>query len=285
MNHNAYSYAQDHNILTCIIPFASRLFANDWGLACCLLRQTIKSLLNSEDPRLSVIVVGNDHPGGFLDEDPRLHFISIPAASQQIGSLRDTAIMVKDQLTKMQLGWEYAKKHLPSRYVMRVDADDFLSRKVVGFLSKCECRPGFRISDGWVWQDGGCYFIEQTEKFDYLCGTSNIFRFDIAEKTFDLRDINFPLPEYIKKVNPDLKFSLITNRFHQYAGVAMALLKMEISRVPFKAAVYRVGHINSEMQRTIKFHSLRQFFGRIRRLRLLTGSLRREFCLNPKPSL
>ena len=43
-------------------------------------------------------------------------------------------------------------------------------------------RYGDRVSDGWIWSDGEWLFIEKTEKFDVLCGSSNIFRFDVAEK-------------------------------------------------------------------------------------------------------
>jgi hypothetical protein len=269
----------NNTIVTFIIPFASRAYAKDWNLACIHLKQTVRSLLNSEDSRLAIVVVGNDHPGKSFPSDDRVHFITTPVCGP-VGKLRDTAAMVKDQISKMEIGWEYAKKHLPSRYVMRIDSDDLLSRNVVGFLAT-QNRPAYRISDGWIWNDGERIFIEETEKFDLLCGSSNIFRFDIAEKKFDLREICFPIPEYMTKFSSDLNFSLISNRFHQYAGDAMALLKMEISQVPFKAAVYRVGNVNSEMQRMIKFHSWRQFLGRIRRLRLITESLRSEFALYP----
>jgi hypothetical protein len=60
----------------------------------------------------------------------------------------------------MEIGWEFVQKHLPSRYVMRMDADDLMSRKVVGFLA-AENKPGFRVSDVWIWNSGDRWLIEK----------------------------------------------------------------------------------------------------------------------------
>lgn len=265
------------NIVSFIIPFASRAYAKNWDLACLHLNQTLKSILQSEDDRLSVIVVGNDHPGNSLPSDPRVHFTNAPL-TVDIGNLRDTATMVKDQITKMQIGWEYVQKHLPAKYVMRMDADDLLSRKVVGFLAT-ENSPGYRVSDGWIWNSGDRWLIEKTERFDLLCGSSNVFRFDVAGHPVDIQKVCDPLPWHVKVAIPDLKSTLITNRFHAFAGKAMELNGLEIEQIPFQAAVYRVGNLNSEMQRTVKSHSLRFFLGRVRRLRFITHSIKNEFLI------
>jgi hypothetical protein len=264
--------------VTFIIPFGSRLFAKDWKSACFYLKQTILSILNNDNPNLAVVIVGNDFPEGSIPNDFRVHFTSIAAQTVNSDQVRNTAVMVRDQMTKMQEGWEYAKTHLPSKYVMRMDADDLLSRKVVGFLAT-ENKPGFRVSDGWIWNSGDRWLIERTERFDLLCGSSNIFRSDVADKTFDIGQLLESVPEHILAAIPDLKCTLITNRFHAYAGKAMELCGLQIDRLPFGAAVYRVGNVNSEMQRTVQSHSVRFLLGRIRRLRFLSPTIRKEFAL------
>lgn len=261
-----------------IIPFASRAYAKNWNLACKHLCQTVQSILSSEDCRLAIIVVGNDHPGAELPPDDRVHFVAAPVCGE-LGKLRDTVTMVRDQVSKMEIGWEFVQNHLPSRYVMRMDADDLLSRKVVGFLAN-EDKPGYRVSDGWIWNSEDRWFIEKTERFDLLCGSSNVFRFDVAGNPVDIQKICDPLPEHVKVAIPDLKSTLITNRFHAFAGKAMELNGLKIEKIPFRAAVYRVGNLNSEMQRTVKSHSLRFFFGRVRRLRFLTPSIKNEFSIS-----
>lgn len=265
------------NTVSFIIPFASRAYAKNWDLACLHLNQTLKSILNSKDSRLAIVVVGNDHPGNSLPPDHRVHFISAPFPNV-IGNLRDTATMVKDQITKMEIGWEYVQKHLPAKYVMRLDADDLLSRKVVGFLAT-ENSPGYRISDGWIWNSGDRWLIEKTERFDLLCGSSNVFRFDVAGQPVDIPKICDPLPEHVKVAIPELKSTLITNRFHAFAGKAMELNGLEIEKIPFQGAVYRVGNLNSEMQRTVKSPSFRFWLGRLRRLRFLTPATKEEFTI------
>jgi len=270
--------SQEYRIVSFIIPFASRAYAKNWDLACLHLNQTLKSILNSEDSRLAIVVVGNDHPRNSFPSDPRLHFISAPCLESS-GNLRDTATMVKDQITKMEIGWEYVQKHFPAKYVMRMDADDFLSRMVVGFLAS-ENKPGYRVSDGWIWNSGDRWFIEKTERFDLLCGSSNVFRFDVAGNPVDIQKICDPLPAHVKVAIPDLMSTLLTNRFHAFAGKAMELNGLKIEKIPFQAAVYRVGNLNSEMQRTVKSHSLRFFFGRVRRLRFLTPSIKNEFSIS-----
>jgi hypothetical protein len=263
--------------LTCIIPFASRAYAKNWNLACLHLKQTVLSILNSQDHRLAVVVVGNDHPGEALPLDDRIHFIAAKLFSD-LETVRDTATMVRDQVTKMEIGWEYVQKHLSCRYVMRMDADDLISRKVVGFLSN-EDKPGYRVSDGWIWNSGDRWLIEKTERFDLLCGSSNVFRFDVAGKVLDINRLLETVPDHILAAIPDLKCTLITNRFHAYAGKAMELCGLQIDRLPFGAAVYRVGNVNSEMQRTVQSHSVRFLLGRIRRLRFLSPTIRKEFAL------
>jgi hypothetical protein len=195
-----------------------------------------------------------------------------------LGRLRDTVTMVRDQFSKMEIAWEFVQKHLPSRYVMRMDADDLLSRKVVGFLAN-EDKPGFRVSDGWIWSSGDSWLIERTERFDLLCGSSNVFRFDVAGNPLDLKKLLDSVPDHIVAAIPDLRCTLITNRFHAHAGKAMELCGIKIDNLPFGAAVYRVGNLNSEMQRTTKSHSIRFLIGRLRRLRLITSSIRKEFSI------
>ena len=266
-------------ILTCIVPFAPKGFTRDWGLACNYLEQTVSSLLNSENPRIAVVVVGHDYPGDFLNIDPRVRFLESnqPAPPQKLE--KDPILAIKDWLAKIRCGWEYAKQYFPSDYVMKMDADDFLSRKVVSFIANGVSCPGFRITDGWVWNTGSRFSIQKTESFNILCGSSVIIRTDVAEKEFDLDAVSTSVPDYATLAYAGKKPSLLINELHGYADKAMALNGIKICDIPFRAGIYRVGNINSHHQRTYKSHSLRLLLGRIRRTRLLTPTLRREFAL------
>jgi hypothetical protein len=215
----------------------------------------------------------------YLPKDPRLHFLQY-SESAPLAVNKNIQTIAQDWMGKMQLGRDYAKQKLPSEYVMRMDGDDFLSNRVVGFLAQNTGVPGFRISDGWVWNSGDKIWIHKTEKFDWLCGSSIILRSDIAEKQFSMDQICPQIPYIVEKAEMGFKRSLITNEVHASAGKAMALHGLEIAKVPFASAVYRVGNVNSVAQRSTKqIHSLRFLLGRVRRLRLLTPSVRKEFAL------
>lgn len=268
-----------HLIATFIITIACKNFTRNWEAACSYLSQTVGSLLNSEDLRFAVVIVGHESPEEWLPLDERIHFLSLdrPPPAQES---KNTATIADDCLSKLKLGLQYAKEKLPSDYLMRMDADDFLSRKIVGFLARNKDVPGFRISNGWIWNSGDQKLIQKTEKFDWLCGSSIILRSDIAEKQFSIDQICTQIPDIVVKAEQGLKRSLITNEIHASAGKAMALHGLEIARVPFAGGVYRVGHVNNMTQRSTKqIHSLRFLLGRLRRLRLLTPSLRKEFAL------
>jgi len=266
-------------VVTFIIPIACRNFVSSWELACKYLSQTVGSILNSTDPRFAVVIVGHESPMEYLPKDSRLHFLRLSESTPKVEE-KNLQLIARDWMEKMKLGREFAKQELPSVFVMRMDADDFLSRKIVGFLAQNTGVPGFRISDGWVWNSGDKILIQKIEKFDWLCGSSIILRSDIADKQFSIDQICPQIPYIVEKAEQGLKRSLITNEIHASAGKAMALHGLEIARVPFAGGVYRVGHVNNMTQRSTKqIHSLRFLLGRIRRLRLLTPSLRKEFAL------
>lgn len=266
-------------ILTCIVPFAPKPFTRNWNLACDYLRQTIGSLLNSVDPRIAVVVVCHDQPNFSDFSDSRVHFIQATHQPPPLGKAKDPVLATRDWLLKIRCGWEHAKIHLPSKYVMKMDADDFLSRKVVGFLASSVPSPGYRIINGWVWNTDSRFAIESTESFNILCGSSVIISTDFTEKEFDLDAVSTSVPDYATLAYAGKKPCLLINELHGFADKAMALHGLQICDIPFRAGIYRVGNVNSHSRRTYKRHSLRYLLGRLRRLRLLTPSLRKEFAL------
>jgi hypothetical protein len=268
-----------HLIVTFILTIACKNFTRNWEAACSYLRQTVGSLLNSEDSRFAVVIVGHESPEEWLPQDKRIHFLSLDRpppsrASKSIPTIAD------DCQSKLNLGLLYAKEKLPSAYLMRMDADDFISNKIVGFISENIGVAGFRIADGWIWNSDDKMWIQKTEKFDWLCGSSIILRSDIAEKQFSIDKICPQIPEIVEKAQQGYLRTLITNEIHARAGAAMALHGLEIAKVPFAGGIYRVGHVNNmTLRTTMPVHSLRFLLGRLRRLRFLTPSLRKEFAL------
>ena len=267
------------HVVCFIIPIACRNFTSNWDAACKYLRQTIGSILNSIDPRFAVVIVGHESPMHYLPKDPRLHFLQY-SESAPLAVNKNIQTIARDWMGKMQLGREYAKQKLPSEYVMRVDADDFLSNKVVGYLANHNKKLGYRISNGWVWNTGEKYFLEKTESFNLLCGSSIILSSGIADKEFQIDKISGQIPDAVLAANLGYNRSLFRNEVHALTEKAMTSIGLEIYDFPFSAAIYRVGNINSVAQRTSKkIYSIRFLIGKIRRLRFLKSSLRKEFAL------
>lgn len=266
-------------IATFLIPFPSRNFLRDWDLACAFLRQTVAGLLGSDDPRLGVVIVGHDSPMNRVPKDSRVQFLECDFSPPDAKVAKWPAVIIGDKMAKLQNGWKHAQKNLPSRFVMSVDPDDFVSRKLVGFLSSAEA-PGYRISSGWIWSTGNQWMIEASDQFDELCGSSVVFRSDVADLEFDPYKITHAVPEHVQEIAGRTKFTMLVNELHALSADGLARHGLEMKSIPFRAAVYRIGNANSFMQRRAVFHSLRFFLGRLRRTRLLNESLRQEFGIN-----
>ncbi len=65
-------------------------------------------------------------------------------------------------------------------YVMVVDDDDFVSRRLTGFVAGYPGENGWYVQNGYIWGDGGRLIYEYTD-FSKFCGTSHIIRADLYE--------------------------------------------------------------------------------------------------------
>jgi hypothetical protein len=73
--------------------------------------------------------------------------------------------------------------------------------------------------------------------------------------------------------------TLLLNNDHPRYEAQFAHLGYRLSSVPFNAVVYRVHNPDSITQGKRHTHTLRMWLGKIRRTRLITSRLRREFLL------
>lgn len=236
------------------------------------------SVLANDNPRLAVLIVGHESPMEHLPTDDRIHFLDCGFTPPAAGVARTPTVIINDKMCKLRRGWEHASELLPSQFVMSLDADDFVSRRLVGFLAAAQA-PAYRISQGWIWNTGSRSLIEQSNDFDKICGSSVIFRSDVAGLDFNVNKFGSFVPEHILEIADKIKFTLLVNEMHGMSSDGLAEHGLAIECVPFRAAIYRIGNPNSYMQRRAVFHSLRFFFGRLRRTRLLTNPLRQEFSI------
>jgi hypothetical protein len=281
----------DRPVLVFVIPFASRSVKVKWETACAHLRQTLRSIQNSSNGNYFVVVAGHERPDFGLRLDSRFQFLSLTQPTQPHENYHVS--LVRDKLMKVAAAWEHAKSKCHPNYVMKVDADDLISSKLVEWLETAGGEAGYLIKHGWLWRSGS-RLIERTEYLDRVCGSCLIIRSDLADLSgpfltevegvqLDEANSRFASSDHFSLVPGSGTSSLLLNDSHQRYAAQFAYLGYQLSEVPFDAVVYRTGNPESS-SRFEEFwrpkRTARMFVGKIRRTRFLTARLGKEFMLD-----
>ncbi len=160
-----------------------------------------------------------------------------------------------------------------SRFFMICDDDDLVSRDIAAHVSREKDAAGWKIDRGYVWTDGG-KLLYAHDAFNHICGTSLIIRSDI-----------YDLPETADKADPQMVMAMLGS--HQSVDTRLAEQGAPLASLPFRGAVYRVGHAGSHSQtpgilRRFVFtpgwkrHPL-TLSGNLARLSPVTSHMKREF--------
>jgi len=272
-----------------LIPIASRRRINDWNIACGYFKQTLSSIFNSTDGNYCVVVAGHEPPDFQLPEDPRFKFLSLdhPLPSLEGGHY---LAAVKDKMIKLSATWSYTKAAWNPQYVMKLDWDDLVSSRLVDWLVSAGKEAGYLIKHGWIWRAGSHHFVQRTEQFDRVCGSCLIIRSDLADRTgpflthvegtnLDEEGYRFAANDHYSLVPGSGTGTLLLNDTHQRYTAQFAYLGHQLATVPFSAAVCRIDHGNNAGDPAPPRRTMRMLLGRIRRTRLITSGLRKEFML------
>jgi len=281
----------DRAVVAFLIPFASRRVKSKWEMACTHLRQTLKSIQNSISGNFRAVVAGHEAPDFDVRFDSRFCLLSV---NHPITLHGDSAASRRlDKLAKIAAAWDYAKSKWNPKYVMKLDADDFISSRLVDWLGTASGEAGYLIKHGWVWRSGSRHLIERTEYFDRVCASCLIIRSDLADQEgpflteaegvrLDGASSTFAATDQYSLVPGSGISTLLLNDTHQRYAAQFAYLGHKLSSVPFNAVVYRTGNPDSD-SRTAGIarptYTVRVVIGKIRRTRFITKSLRREFML------
>src|SRR5206468_8273142 len=135
------------------------------------------------------------------------------------------------------------------------------------------------------------YLIQRTEYLDRECGSCLIIRSDLADKNgpfltevegvvLDEASSKFAASDHYSLVPGSGISTLLLNDSHQRYAAQFAYLGHKLSTLPFRAVIYRIGNpdSNSAALETGR-RSLRMILGTIRRTKLMTTILKREFAL------
>ena len=160
-------------------------------------------------------------------------------------------------------------------YVMVVDFDDFVSKRIAGFVQSQPDRPGWYIPKGYMYAGGRMAF--RMYNFHRKCGTSHIIR----RSSFGNLTARDGTPD-IAAIKRRLGSHLFLLDEMKQAGTPLEPL-------PFPGAVYRVGNPESASGRGSLFRTATPFqsfisrplsaVSRLRNYRLITWRMRKEFGL------
>ena len=269
--------------ITFLIPFVAKYSESQWQDRCAKLQQSLRSILNSSNKNFEVVIAGHDKPDFLLQGQERIHFVSVD--SQRPDPVRKDVIEARaDKLRKVAAAWNFAQANWDSDYVMKYDADDFISSKLVNWLATNEKCPGFRITRGWIWKESWRHWIKQENKFDLSCGTSVIIASKNADLQIDVKSENELVYEGLgcntgvsDKPNDKFNRTILVSNNHGNASIQFAAYGLKIGEIPFRTAIYRLGSKHSLSGDMHRISSLRMLISTLSRMRFISKSIRNEF--------
>ena len=267
------------SMLAFIVPLTHPAACRSWGSVLIRLQETLRSIESCIKNNMAFGVVVANHEAELPKMPSGIHVLRINLAPPTISVFsgevpEDQRRKVKrlDKGTKVLFGSMFARDQ-GAQYIMNVDADDLISRRIPGYVATNKGAPGWYVNEGWVLPVGSKWAY-RAENFDHLCGTSLIIRTDL-----------FNIPDSIKKNSP----KTISRNFgsHKFIADDLAAKGYPLEPIPFAASVYRTGHgeNNSNPGSLFELYFKRNwsplnpvnFLGKIAKLRPFGNRLRQEF--------
>jgi hypothetical protein len=261
-------------LVTFIIPVRHQANANDWGALKARLSQTVASIAAQSNGDWRGVIVANEGadlpalPARFSVE--RVDFP--PNQRHDLDSADREAVFDAFRLDK---GRRVLKGMLVAReagFFMIVDDDDFVSSNIVEHVSLHSQSNGWKIDRGYLWSEGGKLVLRHDDFANY-CGTSLI-----------IRVAHYDLPARFEDASDNYVKSMLGS--HVCIGTVLADRGVPLERLPFRGAIYRVGHSGAHskspplwralFRRNVLLHP-RRFLAELMRFRFLTKDLHREF--------
>jgi len=195
---------------------------------------------------------------------------SLPADQRLIVKSIDTPVpttdyeKMTDKFVKFKTGLIAAREFAPC-WLMRADADDLISNRIVSFMMNQESAFWYS-EEGWIHQMGSPLVIKCTN-FHTYCGTSHV--------AFVLQD---DLPSSME----DNEKRYILHKSHTEIVAARRMVGAKVFPIPFPTTIYvtNSGENNSgswRLRNHRKTTQIKLLFG----IRPVTKKLREEFGLRP----
>lgn len=143
--------------------------STDYGRVEGLLRDTLTSLTSQDSDDYRVIVVGNREPSFPLPEKVQFLTCDFPPPARAVGVHPEINALIRDKGSKLGLAL-IAARPLDPDHVMVVDADDYVSRRIVSTVAAGPADQGWVVADGWKYASHRGT-IKPRPDFYQRCGT------------------------------------------------------------------------------------------------------------------
>lgn len=247
-----------------LIPFRSKISTADWDLTVSLLNNTLKSVFNQNEQEFRVIIACHEIPQITEDYDKRLEIIQVDyPPPEQIKHY------VPDKYYKKRI-LVHRVQESGGKYIMFVDADDYISNRLATWVKNHEHPTGWFIKTGYEY-DASSNSLRITPRFNNICGTSAVL---------NISDLSGSVETLFTDYNRENKY-LFDYGHNEWNKILEEQKQQTLGIIPFKAAVYVINTgVNLSNARG-------QHSGLIRRIyrRLYPGitpnlKFRKEFCFN-----
>lgn len=268
------------------IPLRAKETSKDWDGCVRRFNHTLASLFNQTNRSFRCIVACNQIPPLDREYDDRLEFIplDIPVPTEWVEMARDK--FFKLTVIAVRIREILEEQPIPEQgiYVMPVDADDLLNCRIAEYCEQHPNENGLVSKDGYVWQEGKCFFRIYPQMHTY-CGSCNIikmYREDLPEKCPVSQELCHDKETAgILNARYPIRFDhgIVVDRYGK-AGRPFATLPFR-STVYVRgtgdniSAIYHAMHHAAEEDRFHPIAFLRSM--NILTMRLITGGIRREF--------
>lgn len=261
-----------------IIPFRSENSSGDFAKVSLLLKRTLASICNQTCDEFRALVICHEKPYG-ITHHPKVEYVSVPfeppPASAMDLPLEDRLFAFRsDKGRKLTMGLGIARNRATD-YVMFVDADDLVNRRIAQLCKEISHPNGWLIDRGYRMDERTPWIAYRRKRFNYECGSSYI-----------LRTAKAPFPEH-----PDYSLDMNDHytrmyELHAHVGENMARSGFPLAICPFYGAVY---YCNDQAMYSKDFRRrdglVRNIMRAMIKGRIITGSFAREFGISTTPLL
>jgi hypothetical protein len=240
-----------------VVPFKGRACCSNWSIATQLCNRAINSMLAAPSA-IKVILVCSELPDE-LPIDSRLIVKSVATTNP-----RTRHEMMEDKYFKIKVGLTLAREFAPA-WLMRADADDLISRRLVPFVEQQRPHGAWYSATGWF-HNYGSRWVFKERNFHLLCGTSCVTYVFPSE-----------LPDSVERPSKD--YYLLTQGHNIIVDFLMRSA-VPTNPVPFPTTVYVLESGENWSGRWLKeLRSKRTHLRHAINSRLITQSIRDEFGL------